>query len=63
MIEDHSWLKMSSWLVILAAIAADLVPADLALNECALMRAWWRDEGDERITLAMAKDDRAVVSD
>ena len=52
---------MSSWPVILAAIAADLVPADLALNERALMRTWWRDEGDERITLAMAKDDRTVV--
>ena len=53
---------MSSWPVILAAIAADLVPADLALNERALMRASC-DDGDERITLAMAKDDRAVMSD
>jgi hypothetical protein len=53
---------MSSWPVILAAIAADLVPADLALNECALMRAWC-DDGDERITLAVAKDDRTVVGD
>lgn len=54
---------MSSWPVILAAVTADLVPADLALNECALMRAWWRDEGDERITLAVTKDNRAVVGD
>ena len=54
---------MSSWPVILAAIAADLVPADPALNERALMRAWWREEGDERITLAMAKDNRTVVGD
>ena len=53
---------MSSWPVILAAIATDLVPADLALNERALMRAWC-DDGDERITLAMAKDDRKVVGD
>ena len=53
---------MSSWPVILAAIATDLVPADLALNERALMRAWC-DDGDERITLAMAKDDWAVVGD
>ena len=51
---------MSSWPVILAAIAADLVPADLAGDERALMRAWC-DDGDERITLAMAKDNRTVV--